>query len=114
MIGGSDVAADDDLVLGGSQLPPGVTSLFFAGTLNLNGGLGGFFGDGIRCAGGSITRLEIVAVDAVGSSSTTVGIAGLLGATMGTTTYLQLWYRDPPGPCSTHFNVTHALELVWE
>lgn len=110
---GSGSASADDLVLEGSNLPPGVTTLFFSGTLNINDGLGEFFGDGIRCAGGQITRLEIVAASPGGLARTSVGIASTAGAAPGATSFLQLWYRDVGGPCSSQFNVTNALEVVW-
>lgn len=110
---GSPEVLADDLVLAASQLPPGVPSLFFAGDLNLNGGNGALFGDGLRCAGGSIVRLEIASVGAGGEASTSVGISSSLGAVAGSTTYFQLWYRDPAGPCSAQFNVSSAFEVLW-
>jgi len=112
--GGTVVASNDDLVLIGSQLPSGVPSLFFSGPNNLNAGAGNLFGDGVRCAGGSLTRLEVVFADGSGNATTTLGIASALGATTGTQSYMQLWYRDPSGPCGSQFNVSNALDVVWQ
>jgi len=109
---GSGSAVVDDLALTGSQLPPGVPALFFAGTTAIAGGA--LFGDGIRCAGGQLTRLEISFVDGGGQASTSVGIAAALGAAPGTRSLLQLWYRDPAGPCGTQFNLSNALDLTWQ
>lgn len=111
---GTIVASNDDLVLSGSQLPPSVPGLFFSGPNNISSGAGSLFGDGIRCAGGSLTRLEVVFADGSGNSTTTVGIASSILATTGTQSYMQLWYRDPSGPCGGGFNVSNALDIVWQ
>lgn len=110
---GSTIVANDDLVLSGSQLPPGVPSLFFQGTIRVNGGDGSVFGDGLLCAGGAIQRMQIVTVDGGGNAATTVPIASTFGATAGTTNTMQLWYRDPSGPCSGQFNTTNAVSVDW-
>lgn len=109
---GTAVASNNDYVLTGSQLPPGVPSLFFSGSNDL--GAGNLFGDGLLCTSSQIRRLEIVFVNAAGSASTSVGIPSLLGATSGTRSVMQLWYRDPQGPCSTGFNTTGAIDHVWQ
>ena len=107
---GSISAANTDLALVGSQLPPNKPALYFAGT---NALAGYTFGDGLRCAGGSITRLQVVTTDALGEATSTIPIPTRLGATPGTTSYFQLWYRDPSGPCSGNFNTTSALRIDW-
>ncbi len=108
---GTSLVSNDDLVLMGSNLPPGVPSLFFSGTAIVSPGA--LLGDGRRCAGGQITRLEIVFADAGGNASTSVGIASTLGASVGTQSVLQLWYRNPSGPCGTGFNLTGAIDFTW-
>ena len=40
----------------------------------VNGGDGNVFGDGLRCAGGGLIRLQIRTSDAAGTSSTTIAI----------------------------------------
>lgn len=110
---GSDDPFADDLVLVGSQLPPGVPSLFFAGDVPLNGDQGVVFGDGLRCVGGTIVRLEISIASGTGEASSSVPIAGTLGVGLGSVTYFQMWYRDPTGPCASLFNVSNAFEVHW-
>jgi len=110
--GGSSLAGADDLVLSGSQLPPGVTALFFSGDAAIAPALS--FGDGLRCAGGAIVRLETVSVDGAGSAATSIGIAGLLGANTGDRHVFQLWYRDNAGPCGSGWNTTGAIDLTWQ
>lgn len=112
--GGTIVASNDDLVLSGSQMPPGVPGLFFTGPNNISSGAGSIFGDGVRCAGGSLLRLEVVFADISGNANTTIGIASSLGATTGTQSYMQLWYRDPSGPCGGQFNTSNALDILWQ
>lgn len=109
---GSNSATADDLVLTGSQLPPGVPALFFSGTSVIAGGA--LFGDGLRCAGGQLTRIEVAFADAGGLAATSPGIAASLGATPGTQSILQLWYRDPAGPCGVQFNLSNAIDLTWQ
>ncbi len=109
---GSLVAAANDLVLTGTQLPPGVPSLFFSGVNAI--APAALFGDGLRCAGGQLTRLEIVFADNAGSAATSIGIAASLGAVPGTRSIVQLWYRDPQGPCGGMFNTTGALDITWQ
>lgn len=105
----------EDLVLTGAQLPasPG---LYFQGTIQVNGGAGNPFGDGILCAGGSIIRLGPV-VASGGTSSYPSGpqpsVASRGGVSAGDTRNYQLWYRDIPGPCSSGFNTTHGVSITW-
>ena len=110
---GSSSVSLDDLVLSGTQLPPGVPSLFFQGTIQVNGGAGALFGDGLLCAGGSIDRMQIVTVDGSGNAATTIPIASTFGAVPSTTNTMQLWYRNPTGPCAGLFNTTNALSIDW-
>mgnify|MGYP006315062565 CR=1 FL=1 len=61
----------DALVLSGSQMPNS-SALYFQGTTAVNGGAGVAFGDGLRCAGGSTVRLQVVFASPSGESSTTM------------------------------------------
>lgn len=111
---GSVSVVADDLVLNGTQLPPGVPSLFFQGSIQVNGGTGGVFGDGLLCAGGAIQRMQIAIVDGSGNASTSVAIASGFGAVVGNSNTMQLWYRDPSGPCNGLFNTTNGLSVTWQ
>jgi len=63
---GSASLAVDSIVLRGASMPD-APALYFQGTSAANGGLGSVFGDGLRCAAGTITRLGI-ATNVGGSS----------------------------------------------
>lgn len=101
--------------LQGSQLPPGQPGLYFQGENAINGGNGIPFGDGLRCAGMNVVRLEVRNSDGAGNSSTTIDIANKGGVVAGDTRRYQLWYRDPAGsPCGTFFNLSNGFELIWQ
>jgi len=113
-IGSASVAADD-LVLRGSHMTPNQPGLYFQGNNASGGGSGNPFGDGLRCAGGGVIRLQVRFSDANGSSLTTLGIAAKGGCTAGQLKRYQAWYRDPSGsPCGTQFNLTNGYEITWE
>ena len=115
--GGSNSVGAGNLVLAGSNLEPGQPGLYFQGNNAVNGGLGTTFGDGLRCAGGSVIRLQVRTSDAAGTSSTTANVAAVGLVTAGDTRRYQLWYRNPSfpagSPCGTGFNFTNGLEIVW-
>jgi len=111
---GSASVGNADLVLSGAQLIPLQPGLYFQGELQINGGNGIIFGDGLRCAGTNVIRLEVVTADSNGDSSTTIDIAAKGGVVAGDTRTYQLWYRDPnTSPCGATFNLSHGLELTW-
>jgi hypothetical protein len=103
-----------ELVLEGSQLIPNQPGLYFQGNNAVNGGMGVTFGDGLRCAGGNVARLQVRIADALGNSSTSIDLAEAGGATSGVTKRYQLWYRDPQTSlCNTTFNLTNGMEIFW-
>ena len=117
---GSASVLAGDLVLVGTGAQPGQPGLYFQGNNAINGGNGIQNGDGLRCAGGNIRRLQIrVAGGAAsanpGGSSTTVNIAVAGAVSPGDTRRYQWWYRNPaPGaPCGTNFNLSNGYEVVW-
>jgi hypothetical protein len=106
----------DTLVLSGTLMPESF-ALYFQGTAQVAGGLGAVFGDGLRCAGGSIVRLRTVANVAGASQFPAAGDPSLSVrggvAAPGTRTY-QIWYRNAAPFCSPlTFNLTNALEVTW-
>jgi len=106
--------ATDSISLEGSAAVPGQPGLFFQGDNAVNNGTGVFFGDGLRCAGMNVVRLQVVAADGSGDSQTSAPIALTGGVGAGDTRHYQLWYRDPAGsPCGTTFNLTNGLTLNW-
>ncbi len=113
---GNPSLAQDTLVLQGSSMTNG-TVLYFQGTSRMNGGLGTVFGDGLRCAGGSLIRLG--ATTNVGGASVfpaagqpAIHIQGQI-ASPGTRTY-QTWYRNVANYCtSAPFNLSNGYEIGW-
>jgi len=106
----------DTLVLSAS----GVTGpgLFFQGSVQLGGGAGVIFGDGLRCTGSPTWR--------IGLASPTLGLASYPGpgnipihstggTVAGNTYHYQFWYRDSAaGFCTpSNYNFTNALTITW-
>ncbi|MCH2106335.1 MAG: FG-GAP-like repeat-containing protein [Planctomycetes bacterium] len=112
---GSQSVSADSLLLATLNLVPNQPGLYFQGNNAVAGGLGTAFGDGLRCVGGGVVRLEVAFADAGGVSFTTVGIASKGGVQAGDVKRYQLWYRSP-GPtsaCGFTFNLTNGVEVWW-
>ncbi|MCY2960905.1 MAG: hypothetical protein NTY35_12140 [Planctomycetota bacterium] len=108
--------ANDTLRLNGTRMPDS-SALFFQGTAQQASGTGAVFGDGLRCAAGTITRLGTKTNAAGASSYPTVGDQSVsqrgvvLGA--GTREY-QVWYRNAAAFCTAStFNLTNGLQVTW-
>lgn len=103
----------DGVLLTLTQGTPGEPVLFFQGVNAVNGGAGVLFGDGLRCAGGSLVRLGVESMDANGEST----LSGTIqrnggGAAPGETRYYQGWYRNPTGsPCGFTFNLSNGVQV---
>jgi len=108
--------AADTFVLQGTGMANS-SALYFQGTTRTAGGVGAAFGDGLRCASGTVVRLGTTANVAGNSSYPTAGaqsvsVKGLITAP-GTRTY-QVWYRNATVFCNPEtFNVTNGWEIVW-
>jgi hypothetical protein len=113
---GTPSISADTLVLQGSGMPNS-SALYFQGTTQVNSGLGAAFGDGLRCAGGSIVRLKTVTnVGGVSqypeTGDPTVSVKGMV-AGPGTRTY-QAWYRNAATFCTVStFNLTNGVLVNW-
>ncbi len=110
---GSNSIAAGDLVLAGSTLQTGQAGLYLQGNNATGGGNGTVFGDGLRCAGGGVVRLQIRNSGMTGSSFTTVNIGSIGGVAPGDVKRYQLWFRDTAGPCGSGFNFTNGIEVTW-
>ncbi len=115
---GSARIAGDTFVLLGTQMTNS-TCLYFQGTATINGGLGSAFGDGLRCAGGTIVRLGTKA-NAAGASQypeggdLSVSVRGAV-TVPGSERVYQIWYRNAAAFCTAStFNLTNALRVTWE
>jgi len=112
---GSTSIAADDLVLSATNLTPG-PGLFFQGNNAVNSGNGNPFGDGLRCAGGNVVRLEVRFANSGNGFTTasTISVSTKGGVSAGQTKRYQYWYRDSgTSPCSSLFNLTNGYELTW-
>ncbi len=114
--GGVASLVTDTLTLFGTQMPDS-SALYFQGTDVVAGGAGSVFGDGLRCAGGSVTRLG-TKTNAGGASQypaagdPSVSVRGGIVAP-GTYRY-QVWYRNAASFCTpSTFNLTNGLTVVW-
>jgi hypothetical protein len=108
----------DTLVLTGSGMP-NAAALYFQGTAQVAGGNGAVFGDGLRCVGGTVTRLG-TKTNVGGTSQypeagdASVSVRGMNAA--GNVRDYQCWYRnaDPVFCPPATFNLTSAVELTWQ
>jgi hypothetical protein len=113
---GSPSITGDTIVLSGS-LMANSSALYYQGTTQLAGGAGAVFGDGLRCAGGSVIRLGVEANVAgssqyPGTSQAHVSVKGMI-TSPGTRTY-QVWYRNAAAFCNPEtFNLTNGWTLAW-
>ncbi len=111
---GTASVAGDDLVLHGSGLQAGQPGLYFQANNAVNGAQGITFGDGLRCAGGGIIRLQIRIADSAGTSKTTASIVTKGSVSAGDVRRYQVWFRNPgASSCGNFFNLSSGLEIVW-
>jgi hypothetical protein len=90
----------------------GSTALLFLGTSVVNTPLG----DGLKCAGGAITRLGVRAPDAELQSSWSHALASIGGWNAGDTRRFQVWYRSgstSPCPMPKDINFSNAVEITF-
>jgi hypothetical protein len=114
---GSMQVSSDSLQLTATSLSSSIVT-FFQGTTAQNLGIGSTFGDGLRCAGGSVIRLA--SVQSVGGvaqyprpGDRSISVRGALPATGGFRTY-QVSYRNSIDYCtSSTFNLTNGVAVEW-
>jgi hypothetical protein len=117
---GDAIVGADTVILNAEGLIPGQFMIFFQGNNAISGGNGITFGDGLRCAGGSVWRYyPPLTIDANGDAdSFPHSISGEPGANStvspGDTKHYQGWYRDPGGPCGQTFNLTNGVSIAWQ
>jgi hypothetical protein len=113
---GQPSLSNDSLVLVGSDMSSS-SALYFQGTTRTNGGAGAVFGDGLRCASGTIVRLATKTNSAgasqyPGPGNASVSVRGQVTAP-GTRDY-QIWYRNAATFCTpSTFNLTNGFEVTW-
>jgi hypothetical protein len=113
---GSSSLAADTLVLAGSQMTNGAC-LYFQGTAMSNSGYGVAFGDGLRCAVGTVVRLSTKpntsgASHFPSAGDLSVSVRG--GVTSPSMRTYQIWYRNAASFCTAStFNLTNGLWVMW-
>jgi hypothetical protein len=113
----------DSVVLAAQGELPSVLSIFLQGDVAI---LPAAFGDGLRCAGGSLRRLYVHnasggAVSAPqGGDPSISSRSAALGDPIapGSTRFYQVYYRDPsltfcPSPAGNTWNVGNAVAISW-
>ncbi len=110
--GTSSIGADTLVLLGTGM--PSSSALYFQGTTQISSP----FGDGLRCAGGTITRLGTKTNDGSGASQypvpgdLSVSVRG--GCVAGDIRTYQCWYRNAAAFCTpSTFNLTNGLSVTW-
>ena len=116
---GTNSVVADDLVLT-ADFTTNQPGLFFQGNNAIGGGTGTTFGDGIRCCGGSVVRLEIVDPPGPAGPKTASTTQPILGTsppgttTPGDTRCYQWWYRNPgTSLCGSNFNLSNSMLVTW-
>ncbi|MBL8863751.1 MAG: hypothetical protein JNK02_17310 [Planctomycetes bacterium] len=106
----------DSLALLGSGMPNS-SALYFQGTSAAAAGAGTAFGDGLRCAAGSVVRLGTKTNGAGASQYPTGGDPSVSvrgGVAPGDTRVYQVWYRNAAAFCTADtFNLTNGLRVQW-
>ena len=111
---GSASIAAADLVLANTGGIANQPCLFFQGNNAIASGNGVGFGDGLRCAGGAVIRLQVRFGDSNGDCASTIDIGAKGGVAAGDVKRYQSWYRDPnTTPCGGQFNLSQGLEITW-
>lgn len=115
----------DTVVLSASGELPSAFSIFLQGTASLS--QGATFGDGVRCAGGSLKRIAVKSArngtvaypegNEQGIRARSAALGDVIPA--GGTRYYQSYYRDPspsfcPAPTGNTWNVSNALAIQWQ
>jgi hypothetical protein len=114
---GTPSISADSVTLWGSGMPSS-SALYFQGSTAQNGGLGTAFGDGFRCAGGSVVRLRtLLNVSGASQYPSMTGdpsLSTLGGASGGQLLRYQIWYRNAAAFCTpSTFNLTNGVAIAW-
>lgn len=107
---GAATIGADTVVLEVARCNSNTPGLFFSGTTTLSAP---FFGDGLRCAGGTVHRLGVVTTTPAGTAATPWQLSVKEGLQPGDLRHYQYWYRDISGPCGGLFNLTNGYTIQW-
>jgi hypothetical protein len=113
---GTPSVGADTLALVGVGMPNS-SALYFQGTSQVSGGAGAVFGDGLRCAGGTVVRLGTRTNVSGGSSYPGPGDASVSvrgGVSAGDVRTYQVWYRNAAAFCTpSTFNLSNGVQIPW-
>ncbi|MFN0007297.1 MAG: YncE family protein, partial [Planctomycetota bacterium] len=112
----------DTVVFTSSGVLPNSLSIVLQGTIDLGAGV--FYGDGVRCVGGTLKRLytknagnSVLTAPVPGEPSVTARSAAAGDPiTPGSTRYYQVYYRDGVAafcPAGSTFNVSNGHRIDW-
>ena len=107
---GYPVIGADTARLIAAQCPANTVGMFFSSDTTITG-FGA--GDGLRCIGGSITRLGLVQTGASGVATSNGALSLIEGLQGGELRHYQFWFRDLSGPCGGGSNFTNARSIQW-
>ncbi|MEY2745111.1 MAG: hypothetical protein RL112_153, partial [Planctomycetota bacterium] len=93
-------------------------ALYFQGTTQAASGAGTAFGDGLRCAAGSVIRLgttlNVAGASTYPNATGTIPVSIKGATTPGATRTYQVWYRNASAFCTpSTFNLTNGLSTTW-
>ncbi len=121
--GAASLAADTLVFTTNGEKPTG-TSVVLQGSADITNGVA--FGQGVRCAGGSVRRLYVKAtaggsIQAPGAADTSVSARSAAQGdtlTAGASRWYAVFYRDPqvPGGCpaTSTYNITQTQLVTWD
>ncbi len=96
---------------------PNSTVLFFQGTQTVADGAGAAFGDGLRCAGGSVVRIATKLVAGGGAEYPASGefaLAARGNVTSAGWRAYQAWYRNAASFCTASTsNLSNGVRILW-
>ncbi len=114
---GTPSISADSLSLTASGMGATAPALYFQGTTSPQGGAGVVFGDGLRCAGGTVVRLVVKSSTSgwstyPGAGDPSISVKGSV-TSPGVRIY-QAWFRDAVPFCTTStFNLTNGHQVTW-
>ena len=115
---GSAVVANQDLTLIADLCPEDTPGIFYFGPDQIQLP----FGNGFRCVGGQVTRMQPVVMsgpangnpEGVATLTADFGAPYAAGLVGGASLNFQFWYRDPTGQGGSTFNLTDALNILFQ
>jgi len=104
----------ESITLQATGLFPNQPCMFFQGNNTINNGNGLPFGDGLRCIGLGLIRLQTVIPWGAGEADTdNIVLFQEGGVQQGDVRHYQCWYRDSASTTNAGFNLTNAVTIAW-